>query len=138
MPQKHMPRPSQIPLRSPLLPEEIRAASYVGSPEHKANRWWGGLPGARVSADGKPRRPGKQNTTLCPLLGEDDQARATGWVRCALEAGQYRYFEGDGLYPKHIWYKADGNYWFGFAVNQTAGTYKGWPISEVEKFAAFD
>ena len=30
-----------------------------------------------------------------------------------------------------MWYKADdGQYWFGFAVNQQLGSYKGWPIGK--------
>ncbi|WP_247033711.1 hypothetical protein [Neorhizobium sp. SHOUNA12A] len=50
-----------------------------------------------------------------------------------------RFFEGDKTYPKHIWYKDDlGQFWFGFAINQILGAYKGWPITEAEKSEAFD
>lgn len=64
---------------------------------------------------------------------------ATAWVREALKQGQVRFFEGDKIYPKHIWYRDDeGQYWFGFVINPTAGTYKGWPISEQDKREAFD
>jgi hypothetical protein len=60
-------------------------------------------------------------------------------VRLALAAGQFRFYEGDGTYPKHLWYHDEaGRYWFGFAVNQAQGTYKGWPISEQEKREKFD
>jgi len=60
-------------------------------------------------------------------------------VRAALAARQFRYSDGDKTYPKHIWYKdSSGQFWFGFAINQTLGTYKGWPINEAEKRAAFD
>jgi hypothetical protein len=38
-----------------------------------------------------------------------------------------------------MWYQdGDGQYWFGFAVNQLLGSYKGWPIDEEEKRATFD
>jgi hypothetical protein len=33
---------------------------------------------------------------------------------------------------------ADRHLWFGFAVNQIRGTYKGWPITEADKVEAFD
>ena len=134
-----MPRPKQIPERRPLTPEEIGAASYVGSAEHKAGRWWGGLPEAWVEADGSSSRPKKQQTTICRKVTEADRQKASYWVRAALAAGQFRFFEGDKTYPKHIWYKdVGGQFWFGFAVNQIAGTYKGWPVSEAEKRATFD
>lgn len=134
-----MARPQQIPKRPPLKDEEIQAASYVGSGEHKVERWWDGLPMARVGPDGHATRPKKQNTTICPKVSEAERAIATAWVREALRRGRYRYFEGDKTYPKHIWHMdAEGQFWFGFAVNQEQGTYKGWPISEAEKREAFD
>ncbi len=134
-----MPRPTQIPKRPALAPKEIEAASYVGSEEHKVKRWWGGLPKAREHPYGNARRPKKEHTTICRRTTKKDEEEASRWVRQALAAGQLRFFEGDKTYPKHIWYKDEnGQFWFGFAVNQIAGTYKGWPISEAEKSAAFD
>lgn len=134
-----MPQPKQIPRRQPLTREEIESASYVGSPEHKVRRWWGGLPKAWESPSGNAKRPKKEHTTICRRTTEKDHKEASRWVREALAAGQLRYFEGDKTYPKHIWYEdGNGQYWFGFAVNQIAGYYKGWPISEEEKRAAFD
>ena len=134
-----MPRPRQIPARRPLAPEEIEAASYVGSAEHKEKGWWGGLPKVRKGRDGKPRRPKKALTTICRMTTNEDREKATRWVREALAAGQLRFFEGDKTYPKYIWYKDEtGQLWFGFAVNQIAGTYKGLPINEADKRAAFD
>ena len=85
------------------------------------------------------RRPKKQNTTICPRTTEAERDEASAWVRTALKAGQVRFFEGDKTYPKHIWYKDSvGQFWFGYAVNQIAGTYKGWPIDEAEKREKFD
>lgn len=134
-----MPRPQQIPARVPLTPAQIAAAAYEGSAEHKIKRWWGGLPKAWEGRDGKAKRPKKEDTTICRKTSEAERDEATDWVRAALRARQFRYFEGDGLYPKHIWYKdSTGQFWFGFAINQTAGTYKGWPASEAEISAAFD
>jgi len=64
---------------------------------------------------------------------------AAAWVRAALAAGQSKFSDGDGTYPKHLWYRDDsGQYWFGFAVNATLGSYKGWPIDEEEKREKFD
>jgi hypothetical protein len=135
---KLMPRPRQVPKRAPLSPAEIAAASYIGSKEHKATKWWGGLPGARIGKDGRARRPKKLRTSICWLVDEIDRERASGWVRYALGDGQFRYYEGDKRYPKHIWHKSDdGQFWFGFLVNATTGTYKGWPIDESEKIETF-
>ncbi len=134
-----MPRPRQIPPRAELTEAEISAAHYVGSGEHKTQRWWGGLPNAFVGKDGRAHRPRKQHTTPCPKTTEAQRQEASGWVRQALAAGQFRFYEGDGTYPKHLWYQDDGDqYWFGFAVNQELGSYKGWPIDEEEKRATFD
>lgn len=134
-----MARPQQIQARAPLTSDEIDRACYVGSGEHKAKRWWGGLPQAKVGRDGKARRPKKEHTTICHKVDIVDRDKATTWVQEALKKRQFRYFEGDKTYPKHIWYQDDeGQFWFGFAVNQTQGTYKGWPIGEAEKCEAFD
>lgn len=134
-----MPRPKQIPPRTPLTADQIAAASYVGSGEHKSVKWWGGRPLAKIGKDGVARRPRKQLTTICPRVTDAEREEASGWVRFALAAGQLRYFEGDKTYPKHIWYmQPNGQYWFGFAINEIAGTYKGWPIDEDHKREKFD
>lgn len=133
-----MPRPSQIPARAPLSAPEINAACYAGSKEHKAERWWGGLPGARVGKDGKAKRPKKLRTSICWLVKDGDRKRASNWVRDALKRGQSRFYEGDKRYPKHIWYKdKDGQFWFGFLINSGQGSYKGWPVEEDEKVETF-
>ena len=134
-----MARPRQLPTRPDLSESEIQAACYVGSPEHKTERWWGGLPEAYIGPDGVARRPGKQFTTICPRVTAAERDAATDWVRIALRRKQYRYYEGDKTYPKHLWYEDDaGQFWFGFAVNQILGTYKGWPIAWEEKRETFD
>jgi len=131
-------RPTQITARPPIAPDQIDKATYVGSPEHKERRWWGGLPEAYVSSDGKADRPRRQLTTICPLVTEEERETATGWVRCALRAGQLRFYEGDKDFPNHIWYKEEsGRLWFGRCVNGIQGQYKGWPIQEDERVAIF-
>jgi hypothetical protein len=132
-------RPDQVPQRPQLTEGQILAASYVGSPEHKARRWWGGFPGARLRKDGSARRPKKQQTTICPLVEEADKERATGWVRTALRTGQVLYLEGDQDYPARIWYRdrETGGLWIGYCTNQGLGQYKGWPIGEDERIAVF-
>ena len=123
-----MARPKQIPTRSPLTQAQIERALYVGSKEHKAKRWWGGLPGARLGREGVARRPKKQLTSICELVSDADQKRATYWVRESLRLGRFSYCEGDQTYPKHIWHRDEnGQTWFGFCINGIAGTYKGWP-----------
>ena len=112
-------------------------ARYTGSPEHKIQRSWLGLPEARQLPGGRIGRPGKQTTTVCPLTTDQDRERANCWVRNAIIAGQYRFFEADRDFPKKIWYEADGQIWLGFSVNPASGEYKGWPIDEGERNAIF-
>lgn len=134
-----MKRPAQITVKRRPAEPVIVKASYVGSPEHKVVRWWGGLPQAYVPPDGRASRPGKQDTTICPLVTAKDREKASGWVREAIRAHQYKFFEGDKDFPKHIWYRdEDGQVWFGFCVNGIAGDYKGWPIDEDERSEIFD
>jgi hypothetical protein len=132
-------RPKQLPPRAPLTSAQIEAASYVGSPEHKARRWWGGLPAGFVGPKGEVTRPKKQQTTLCPLTSEADRQRATAWVRSALAAGQLKYLEGDKDFPARIWYfdNQSSQLWIGYCVNGVLGHFKGWPIDEEERVAVF-
>ena len=130
-----MGRPRQTPPRPALTEDEIAAAFYVGSGEHKVSRWWGGLPLAHIGPDGTASRPGRQDTTICRLTTEDERKRTTCWIRIALAGRHYRFYDGD---PKHIWHRDDtGSYWFGFCINGIAGAYKGWPVEETEKRAVF-
>lgn len=131
-------RPKQLQPRQPLTPAKIAAATYVGSAEHKRERWWGGLPGAYTGRDGLATRPKKQKTTICPITHAAGRETATGWVREALAKGQLRYYEADQDFPNHIWYGQDtGQVWFGRCVNSVRSQYKGWPVEEDERFAVF-
>ncbi len=134
-----MKRPEQRPQRR--LSETARQAlaaraRYTGSYEHKERRSWLGL-GASQLRGGRIERPGKQTTTICPLTDDADRERATGWVRSAIIAEQYRFFESDQDFPKKIWYEADGSIWYGFCSNPGSGEYKGWPINERERDVVF-
>ena len=131
-------RPAQLAPRQPLTPEQIQAACYTGSPEHKIARWWGGLPEAHTDSDGVARRPRRQLTTICPLVTSAERDQATLWVQGALLQGQLRYYEGDKIFPKRLWCRgSDGQVWTGFCVNSVLGQYKGWPIDEEEKIEIF-
>lgn len=132
-------RPPQLPQRPTLSPEQIKAARYVGSPEHKAQKWWGGLPNAFVDSDGVATRPDKADTTICLLNTELDRETATKWVQNGLKEGKFRFYEGDKDYPKKIWYQEEGSgqLWFGQCVNSVRGEYKGWPIDEEERREVF-
>jgi len=118
---------------------QIETARYVGSPEHKTLKWWGGLPEAFLNREGVARRPNKQDTTICDLTTEADRQKATKWVQEALVASQFRYYEGDKDYPKKIWYRdpTTGKLWFGQCVNSVSGEYKGWPIDEEDRSEVF-
>lgn len=134
-------RPKKRPKRPDLSPEERRElaarASYEGSPEHKVELWWHGLPEARQLPGGRVGRRRKQTTTICTLTTEEDRVRATEWVRQAIANGQYRYYEGDKDFPRRIRHRADGRIWYGVCLNQGQGHYKGWPIEEDEQRAIF-
>jgi hypothetical protein len=133
-------RPPQTPLRSPPTVEMIDAAQYVGSAEHKTKGWWGGLPKAHVGADGTAKRVNKLKTTICDLVTAGDRKKAMAWVKDALKSGKFKYHEGDKEFPSRIGYfdEESGKYWMGFAVNQTLGTYKGWPVEAAEFHENFD
>ena len=134
-----MKKPKQIPTRPGLTAEQIDQAKYVGSSEHKIKRWWDGLPDGYEPPGGKAARPRKQNTTICHKTTEAERKIATEWVKTALRQKQFSYKDADKDFPKHIWYYESkaSQYWFGFVINSTAGTYKGWPISEEEKREIF-
>ncbi len=132
-----MPAPSQIPRRGDLPEDLIARASYVGSSEHKVERWWGGLPQGYIDEDGQASRPRKIKTTICPLTTIVERDRATDWVQEALRCRQIRFVEGDKDFPKHIWHYAEGTFWFGLCFNSIAGHYKGWPIDKEERDAFF-
>ena len=135
-------RPALRLQRPPLSVAERRGLAarvrYVGSPEHKVKRWWGGLPQARQLPGGRVGRRGRQTTTVCPLTTGEDRALATEWLREAIMAGQYRFVEADQDFPKMVWFEAGGRVWCGLCVNPTSGEYKGWPIDEDERRAVFD
>lgn len=131
-------RPPQLPKRPAPSKEQIDAARYIGSPEHKDQRWWGGLPKAFVDINGVATRPNKEDTTICTLYTVEDRDRATKWIQCALEAGQFKFYEGDKDYPKKVWFRdKGGQIWFGLCVNSILGQYKGWPIDEEERREVF-
>lgn len=131
-------RPNQLPLLPRLSTAQIQTAKYVGSPEHKNRAWWGGLPQAYVGPDGKAKRPKKQHTTICPLIGSEDQATATEWVQEALTKNQVKFVEGDKIFPRYVWLTDEsGQEWVGRCVNSVLGQYKGWPVKEEERRAIF-
>ncbi len=137
-----MKRPKQEP--APKTPSTrdlaglAKRARYVGSPEHKVVRWWGGLPEIKTGQDGRALpRAKKQRTTICPLVDDADRERATEWVREAIKAGQVEFLEGGGDFPRYVWYEADGRGWEGRCVNAGTGDYKGWPMEEDELRARF-
>lgn len=126
-----MKKPRQNPVRQRLTDNEIEKAQYVGSPEHKVERWWGGLPQAWQGPDGKASRLKKQQTSVCHKVTAEEREQATEWVQEALTLGNVRYFDGDDLYPSRIWYKdSDDKWWMGFCINTTLGHYKGWPADD--------
>lgn len=136
-----MKRPAQRPSNPELTATQrvqlANAACYKGSGEHKTEGWWGGLPRGRQLPGGRVGRRGRQKTTICPLTTKADRERATDWIRRAIIAGQYRFFQADKRFPKKLWFEADGTIWCGFCLNSEAGQYKGWPISTEERDEIF-
>ena len=135
-----MRKPRQITIRprtTDELAELAELATYVGSPEHKARHWWGGLPEGRQLPGGRVGRRGKQTTTICPLYRRSDQVLATEWVRNAIRSGQCRFYQADQKFPKMIWYEADGVLWIGSRVTDGLGEYKGWPGDKEERDETF-
>lgn len=133
-------RPKQAIVRQRSHEELVEVAGqacYVGSPEHKDRRWWGGLPSARQLPRGAVGRPGKQTTTICPLTEPSDRDRATVWVQAAIRSGQCRFYSSVGRFPQKVWYEADGCIWMGSLTNPGKGEYKGWPIAEEERNEVF-
>ena len=134
-------RPGGAPQRAELSLRERQAlaarARYEGSGEHKDKRWWGGLPMAKQLPGGRVGRPGKQQTTVCPLTTDEDRKQATEWVRQAIINGQYKFHEADQEFPKKIWHRANGRIWYGLCLNAGNGEYKGWPIEEQERREVF-
>jgi hypothetical protein len=100
-------------------PSEIaERASYVGSAEHKAYPSPAGHPALRSDASRcDPRHTDFHQITL--VLREGIRRCCTGAV-----------FEGD--FPKYVWGWLDGRLYEGRLVNQDQGTYKGYPLEEIE------
>ena len=126
-------RPKQIAETRALSQDDrdalAKRARYVGSCEHKKKRSWLGLPKA-----GSRRR----KTTICELVEDEDKCKATTWVRSAIRSKQCKFVRGDKDFPKHVWYKNDGQTWYGRCTNSVSGEYKGWSISEEERCEIFD
>lgn len=125
--------PRQIRIRRRTddeLEELAQRAVYLGSGEHKIQRWWGGLPEAG-------NRAKWQTTTICPLTTEVERIRATDWVRSAIVSGHCLFSQEDKNFPKWIWHEADGRIWMGYLVNDGLGQYKGWPIDKDERDEIF-
>jgi hypothetical protein len=91
--------------------------SYVGSPEHKSAPSFAGPPKLRSDA------------SKCPThLRNADEI--TDWVAGAIQRGQVSQDPGPDGFPRYVWaYELDT--WFeGRLVNETQGTYKGYPLSD--------
>ena len=130
-----MKKPTQRLQRVELSKQErielASRASYEGSCEHKDRRWWGGLPCARQLPGGRIGRRGKQQSTICPFVEDEDREKATSWVRQAIRNGNYEFIETDHHFPKKIWYRDHlGRTWGGMCINTDLGTYKGWPVDD--------
>lgn len=52
-------------------------------------------------------------------------------------SGQCRFYRSDSLFPKKVWYEADGCIWMGFLINPGNGEYMGWPIGKEERDEVF-
>lgn len=93
--------------------------SYGGNAKHKKTPWWGGEP-----------RPDTRGT-LCPNEFHDKQVPLTDWLRDAVRKGaiDHRY-EGDGSFPKHVWYMHGSILYEAKLDNSEKGTYHGYPLKD--------
>jgi hypothetical protein len=124
-----------------LTPAERAAlakrAVYTGSAEHKDRPSWLGAPHARRNP-GAGANDHRQNSTICPLVREEDKAQATEWVQQAIRHRHFDPTKWDGDFPRDIWHQDEhGVYWQGRLTQRGAGDnpqgeYKGWPITEDE------
>ncbi|MHB1037054.1 MAG: hypothetical protein ACYC35_20535 [Pirellulales bacterium] len=93
-------------------------ASYVGSAEHKTYPSAAGHPALRSDASRcDPRYTDFEQITQA--LREGIQRRCASGV-----------FDGD--YPKYVWGWLDGRLYEARLINSRQGTYKGYPLEEVE------
>lgn len=123
----------------PEAPEDLEDVAercdYVGSEEHKDQRWWQGMPW--------PRNHPRDVATICSLVTERDRDQATEWIREAIKNGQFGRKDWRNGFPRRVWHRdRHGQYWYGMLTNQGAGPnprgqYKGWPIGEDEKVEIF-
>lgn len=102
----------------PTAEEVAPRVSYVGSAEHKSYPSPAGHPSLRSDAS----RCDPRYTEFEPItdvLREGVRRRCTSAV-----------FEGD--FPKYVWGWLDGQLYEARLVNRGQGTYKGYPLEEVE------
>jgi hypothetical protein len=91
-------------------------ARYVGSPEHKEEPSFAGLPRPRADA------------TICDNRFADRQSELTGWLRDAIRNGCVGApWEGD--FPRYVWCMKDDIVYEARLVNRGNGEYKGYPLA---------
>jgi hypothetical protein len=100
----------------PTFTEQVR---YVGSPEHKRQPSFAGMPRPRADA------------SICDPRFNDRQAELTDRLREALSRGAVGGpIEGD--YPRYVWCLIDEEVYEGRLVNQNSGEYKGYLLKRDE------
>jgi hypothetical protein len=110
---------SRWPDDKPPPDEVAERASYVGSAEHKAYPSPAGHPALRSDASRcDPRYTQFDEITV--VLREAIERRCVGSI-----------FEGD--FPKYAWGWLDGQLYEARLINSMQGTYKGYPLEEIER-----
>ncbi|MDF1489426.1 hypothetical protein [Tessaracoccus caeni] len=118
-PSRKRPRPQALAVApsSEDLAAWAATVRYVGSPEHKTYPSFAGRPKLRSDA------------TPCPTEYKDADM-ICGWLRNAILQGNVSAFRDQECFPRYVWAKLDGTWFEARLVNATAGTYKGYPVTE--------
>lgn len=96
------------------------AATYVGSPEHKAT----------PSFAGAMPRP-RPDASLCDAALANQKVLIDEWLAQAIRRGQFSSFV-EGKYPRYIWHRVEHTMYEARLVNREQGSYKGYPLQPDE------
>ena len=100
------------------LDELANRVTYAGSAEHKD------VP----SFAGQPRR--RADASICPRTISDQEA-VNEWLRSAIRNG-ITGAPWEGGFPRYVWYRDGDTVYEGRLVNRGLGSYKGYPLEELE------
>lgn len=114
--KRPLPRKFAVDVAQEHLDRCATRASYVGSPEHKSSPSFAGPPKLRSDA------------SKCPTHLRDAN-EITGWIANAIQQGQVSEDPSLDGFPRYVWAYEQDTWFEARLVNETQGTYKGYPLS---------